>query len=62
MEQQPGPVNWAPYNPDPLPGMARLWAWEAFAHAAEAMVGGDLNVTGQVDDGGVVPASGNGGG
>jgi beta-galactosidase len=37
MEQQPGPVNWAPYNPDPLPGMARLWAWEAFAHGAEAV-------------------------
>jgi beta-galactosidase len=38
MEQQPGPVNWAPWNPDPLPGMARLWAWEAFAHGAEAVL------------------------
>ncbi|SMY06713.1 beta-galactosidase [Flavimaricola marinus] len=37
MEQQPGPVNWAPYNPAPLPGMCRLWAWEAFAHGAEAV-------------------------
>lgn len=37
MEQQPGPVNWAPYNPAPLPGMMRLWAWEAFAHGAEAV-------------------------
>jgi beta-galactosidase len=35
MEQQPGPVNWAPFNPDPLPGMVRLWSWEAFAHGAE---------------------------
>jgi len=35
MEQQPGPVNWAPYNPAPLPGMVRLWSWEAFAHGAE---------------------------
>ena len=35
MEQQPGPVNWAPYNPAPLDGMARLWGWEAFAHGAE---------------------------
>jgi beta-galactosidase len=35
MEQQPGPVNWATYNPDPLPGMVRLWTWEAFAHGAE---------------------------
>jgi beta-galactosidase len=37
MEQQPGPVNWADFNPDPLPGMARLWAWEAFAHGAEVV-------------------------
>ncbi|MCP8882278.1 beta-galactosidase [Devosia sp. XJ19-1] len=37
MEQQPGPVNWANANPDPLPGMARLWAWEAFAHGAEVV-------------------------
>ncbi|MEM7188336.1 MAG: beta-galactosidase [Pseudomonadota bacterium] len=37
MEQQPGPVNWAPYNPAPLPGMVRLWAWEAFAHGAEVV-------------------------
>ncbi len=35
MEQQPGPVNWAPFNPAPLPGMVRLWGWEAFAHGAE---------------------------
>ncbi|MEM8978056.1 MAG: beta-galactosidase [Pseudomonadota bacterium] len=37
IEQQPGPVNWAPYNPAPLPGMARLWALEAFAHGAETV-------------------------
>ncbi|MGR3836744.1 MAG: beta-galactosidase [Cognatishimia sp.] len=37
MEQQPGPVNWAPYNPAPLPGMVRLWSAEAFAHGAEAV-------------------------
>ncbi|MFZ0712086.1 MAG: beta-galactosidase [Terrimicrobiaceae bacterium] len=37
MEQQPGPVNWAPYNPAPLPGMARFWALEAFAHGAEVV-------------------------
>jgi beta-galactosidase len=35
MEQQPGPVNWARYNPAPLPGMVRLWTLEAMAHAAE---------------------------
>jgi beta-galactosidase len=37
MEQQPGPVNWAPWNPAPLPGMVRLWSHEAFAHGAEAV-------------------------
>jgi beta-galactosidase len=35
MEQQPGPVNWAAYNPAPLPGMVRLWTLEAMAHGAE---------------------------
>ncbi|GAA6139637.1 beta-galactosidase [Arenicella sp. 4NH20-0111] len=37
MEQQPGPVNWAPFNPAPLPGMVRLWTLEAIAHEAEAV-------------------------
>jgi len=35
MEQQPGPVNWAHYNPAPLDGMVRLWSLEAMAHDAE---------------------------
>ncbi len=35
VEQQPGPVNWARYNPAPLPGMVRLWTLEAMAHGAE---------------------------
>ena len=35
LEQQPGPVNWARYNPAPLPGMVRFWTLEAFAHGAE---------------------------
>ena len=35
LEQQPGPVNWAPYNPAPAPGMVRVWTMEAFAHGAE---------------------------
>ena len=35
MEQQPGPVNWATFNPAPAPGMVRAWTWEAFAHGAE---------------------------
>lgn len=35
MEQQPGPVNWAPHNPAPLPGMVRFWTLEACAHGAD---------------------------
>ncbi|MFN3621146.1 beta-galactosidase [Sphingorhabdus sp.] len=34
MEQQPGPVNWAPHNPRPAPGMVRHWTLQAFAHGA----------------------------
>lgn len=37
MEQQPGHVNWAPYNSNPLEGMVRLWSWEGFAHGAETV-------------------------
>lgn len=37
MEQQPGPVNWAPHNCVPRDGMVRLWTWEAFAHGAEVV-------------------------
>jgi beta-galactosidase len=37
MEQQPGPVNWALWNPSPAAGMVRLWTWEAFAHGAECV-------------------------
>lgn len=35
MEQQPGPVNWAPNNPAPRLGMVALWALEACAMGAE---------------------------
>jgi beta-galactosidase len=35
MEQQPGPVNWAPWNPAPANGAVRLWTYEAFAAGAE---------------------------
>ena len=37
MEQQPGPVNWAPFNPEPATGAVRLWTWEAIAHGAEVV-------------------------
>ncbi len=35
MEQQPGPVNWAPSNPAPLKGMVRLWGHEVRGHGGE---------------------------
>lgn len=37
MEQQPGPVNWAKFNPVPAEGAVRLWSWEAAAHGAECI-------------------------
>ena len=37
MEQQPGPVNWAPSNPRPAPGMVTLWSLEAIAHGADVV-------------------------
>ncbi len=37
MELQPGPVNWATWNPVPKPGMIRLFTWEALAHGAEVV-------------------------
>ena len=37
MELQPGPVNWAPWNPAPRAGMVRLWGMEAAAHGAEVV-------------------------
>ncbi|WP_310496424.1 beta-galactosidase [Sandarakinorhabdus sp.] len=37
IEQQPGPVNWAAWNPAPAAGAVRLWSLEAFAHGAERL-------------------------
>ncbi|MEI6485794.1 MAG: beta-galactosidase [Sphingomonadales bacterium] len=37
IEQQPGPVNWAAWNPAPARGAVELWGWEAVAHGAERM-------------------------
>ncbi|MFL6275329.1 MAG: beta-galactosidase [Blastocatellia bacterium] len=31
MELQPGQVNWARINPQPEPGVVRMWLWHAFA-------------------------------
>jgi len=35
MEQQPGPVNWAPHNPSPKEGQLKIWTMDAFDHGAE---------------------------
>ena len=37
MEQQPGAVNWAPWNPAPAEGAVRMWTYEAFAAGAEVV-------------------------
>jgi beta-galactosidase len=31
MELQPGQVNWGWVNPQPMPGVVRMWLWHAFA-------------------------------
>ena len=35
LEQQPGDINWPPYNPQPAEGAMRLWAHHAVAHGAD---------------------------
>ncbi|PTA69667.1 beta-galactosidase [Deinococcus arcticus] len=37
MEQQCGPVNWAPYNALPAPGATALWTAQAWAHGADTV-------------------------
>jgi beta-galactosidase len=38
MEQQPGDVNWPPYAPQPADGAMALWAHQAVAHGANAVL------------------------
>jgi beta-galactosidase len=38
IEQQAGPVNWAPYNPPVPPGQVRTWTFQNLVHGAEAVV------------------------
>ncbi len=37
VEQQPGAVNWATYNPRPSPDTLALWVLEAYGHGAEVV-------------------------
>lgn len=38
MEQQPGVVNWHPYNRPVPPNLARLWTYQGFGRGAEAIL------------------------
>jgi beta-galactosidase len=38
MEQQPGPINWTPYNPPVGPGQVRLWSWQAALHGIDTLL------------------------
>lgn len=38
MEQQPGVVNWRPYNRPVPPGLVRLWTYQGFGRGAEVVV------------------------
>lgn len=38
MEQQSGPAGWEMISPSPQPGEIRLWAYQAIAHGADAIV------------------------
>jgi beta-galactosidase len=38
MEQQAGPTGWQTIDDTPKPGQLRLWAYQALAHGADAMV------------------------
>lgn len=38
MEQQPGRVNWHPYNPPVPEGQVRVWSHQAVAHGASTVV------------------------
>ena len=37
MELQPGQVNWASVNPQPMPGAIRMWIWHAYAAGASLL-------------------------
>lgn len=38
MEQKSGPCGWSVMSETPPPGRLRVWAWQAVAHGADAMV------------------------
>jgi beta-galactosidase len=67
MELQPGQVNWAPVNPQPQPGVVRMWLWHAFAGGCsfactyryrQPLFGSELYHAGIVGPDGVTPSRG----
>jgi beta-galactosidase len=67
MELQPGQVNWAPINPQPQPGVVRMWLWHAFAGGCsfactyrfrQPRYGSELYHAGIVGPDGVTPSRG----
>jgi beta-galactosidase len=67
MELQPGQVNWAYINPQPAPGVVRMWLWHAFAGGLsfacnyryrQPLYGSELYHYGIVRTDGVTPSPG----
>lgn len=67
MELQPGQVNWADVNPQPLPGAVYMWLMRSFASGArvactyryrQPLSGGELYHYGLVGPDGVTPTTG----
>lgn len=67
MELQPGQVNWARINPQPAPGVIRMWLWHAFAGGLsfacnyryrQPLSGSELYHYGIVNTDGVTPSPG----
>ena len=67
MELQPGQVNWARINPQPAPGVVRMWLWHAFAGGLsfacnyryrQPLYGSELYHYGIVRTDGVTPSPG----
>jgi beta-galactosidase len=67
MELQPGQVNWARINPQPMPGAIRMWLWHAFAGGLsfacnyryrQPLYGSELYHYGIVNTDGVTPSPG----
>ncbi len=67
MELQPGQINWARINPQPMPGAVRMWLWHAFGGGCsfactyryrQPLFGSELYHTCIVGPDGVTPSRG----